>query len=191
MPKPPHVGCVLMMPKENAVSETLKSPSTRGSARRRLIRGVFGAPAALTLYSGSAFAASSNLRALANLIDNPELSADPGETWVRVPVYESTVYESKKGGKDSKSSKVRVVKATDVMTFGCAQLSFIEGRSSWATVADSRPHTPKHEPRALSGQFVALRFNRDGVIIGVANSSTGGTAVTRSALGSFIGAGCN
>jgi hypothetical protein len=59
----------------------------RASARRRLIRGAFAAPAALTLCSGSAFAASNEQcvrsAALAGETPGPETTSS-ADTWVRL-----------------------------------------------------------------------------------------------------------
>lgn len=189
MPKPIHSGPQddapesrqrrLMNAKEYAtMNETTNSPSNRASARRRLIRGVFAAPAALTLYSGSAFAqASTSLRVLERQLADPQFPVNPTDTWVRVPVY--------------MSNGVKVVWGADVLESGYALTSFVASNASWATVADpSEPHTPSGTPTLSSpSEYAALRFNERGIIIGVvAAGSNTGTAVTQSALVSFSGA---
>ena len=64
-------------------------------ARRRLIRGALSAPALMTVCSGSAFAAGSNMRALANAanaVTPPAAWITPGpDTYLRVPLYKATV----------------------------------------------------------------------------------------------------
>ena len=45
------------------------APEAQRSARRRLVRGAFAAPAVLALYSGSAAAMASNLRCVNNQVD--------------------------------------------------------------------------------------------------------------------------
>jgi hypothetical protein len=59
------------------------------SARRRLIRGTFSAPAVLTLHSGSAMAAASNLQCLKAQIANPVYPGytDGMDTYVRVQLH--------------------------------------------------------------------------------------------------------
>ena len=64
------------------------------SARRRLIRGALSAPALMTVCSGSAFAAASSTRALANAanaVTPPAAWVTPGpDTYIRVPLYKVT-----------------------------------------------------------------------------------------------------
>jgi hypothetical protein len=58
------------------------------SARRRLIRGAFVAPAALTLFSGSAFAQAS-MTCVSKRVADPVLPLDSGTpvVYLRVPLY--------------------------------------------------------------------------------------------------------
>lgn len=175
-----------------AVSEDMKINTTKAVARRRLIRGAFAAPAALTLCSGSAFAAtSSNLRALSNQLLKPELAANPvGGTWILANVYKS-VHNGNGGAKPD----ILVVRASEVLGLGCPVAAFLPSDASWATISDSKPYYPdpnRTESLTQPLQYVALRFDASGRIIGVANGSTGGTAVTQSAWTSFgSAAGCN
>jgi hypothetical protein len=71
--------------------KAMQSSKSQGivSARRRLIRGAFSAPAVLTLYSGSAMAASSNLNCLKAQIANPVYPgySDGADTYVRVQLH--------------------------------------------------------------------------------------------------------
>jgi hypothetical protein len=160
------------------VNEPVKEVSARISARRRLIRGAFAAPAALTLCSGSAFAAaSSDLRSIARQVNDPrypKVEANPTDTWVRVPVYS---YD-----------KTLVVSGADVAYFqGSANNRFITP-NQWATVAN--PHSlvePKSPPDATH-QYAALRVDVDGTILGISTGSeTFGSAVTMSSWTSFTG----
>ena len=68
-----------------------KATQASPSARRRLIRGAFAAPAALTLVSGSAYAAVSNGRCISSQVNalTPASPAPIGaaDTWLRVPVW--------------------------------------------------------------------------------------------------------
>jgi hypothetical protein len=166
------------------VNENKKSTNPKVVARRRLIRGAFAAPEALTLCSGSALAASSSsLRRLANMIEsgNAELEADPGAAWIRVKVY--------------KSGNDRLVSAAEVRAYGNVDSGFLPSTASWAKVADSTPYDPRGGTPDLTKnplEYVALRFDKDGDIIGVASQSfTGGTAVTQSAWCSFGAVTCN
>jgi hypothetical protein len=174
------------------VSDNLKCIAPKAKARRRLIRGAFAAPAALTLCSGSAIAAtSSSLRALNNQLLNAETRADPTPgSWIRVQVYSSTPGSG--GG-----NAIYVVNAVHVRCFGIVSANFLPSTAAWATVSDSKPYYPdvnRRQEFAIPTQYVALRFDGNGEIIGVSNGTTGigGTAVTRSAWTSFGPAGtCN
>ena len=77
------------------VEKTEENHPSKPSARRRLIRGAFAAPAALTLYSGSSFAALS-VTCLGRQLTLPVLAApvnDPvpaSDTYVRVRLQKFT-----------------------------------------------------------------------------------------------------
>jgi len=73
------------------VNKNLQDPTAHTSARRRLVRGAFAAPAALALYSGSAFAATS-LSCVAKEVRNPTYPAvitnlSPSDTYLRVRLH--------------------------------------------------------------------------------------------------------
>lgn len=74
------------------MNQNLEEPTTRVSARRRLVRGAFAAPAALTLYSGSAFAENS-MSCLTKEVTHPTypaLSPNPPsstDTYIRVRLW--------------------------------------------------------------------------------------------------------
>ncbi len=63
---------------------------TSRSARRRLVRGAFAAPAMLALHSGSAFAMASNLRCVNNQLAQRVLEPANPEHYVRVELYSVT-----------------------------------------------------------------------------------------------------
>jgi len=172
------------------VNENTKDGTARATARRRLIRGAFGVPAALTLYSGNVFAASSNLRALENQLKAPEYPGpvtvlNPGDTWIRVQVY---------AWPNASSATALVVSGAEVAQQpGCGSSTSFVSDSGWANLATSTPFDTKGKPPELTNpvQWAALRFNASGVVVGVipAGASSGdGTALTRSAGGSLRGA---
>ncbi len=66
------------------MTDNPKDGTPKASARRRLVRGVFSAPAALTLYSGSVAAAS--VTCIAKQLTNP-ITDNGDSTLVRVPLY--------------------------------------------------------------------------------------------------------
>ncbi len=72
------------------MKKNLKDPTAHVSARRRLVRGAFAAPVALTLYNGSAFAATS-ISCVAKEIANPTYPTNQGsssaDTYLRVQLW--------------------------------------------------------------------------------------------------------
>lgn len=68
-------------------------PQTQGSARRRLLKGSFAAPAAMTLCSGSALAASSTqcLKIGTEYNATPLFTESAGTTFWRVQVYDAQI----------------------------------------------------------------------------------------------------
>jgi len=66
----------------------MNADAAKGRARRRLVRGVFAAPVALTLYSGSVAAVS--VSCVAKQADTPITPTDGDATFLRVPLYKST-----------------------------------------------------------------------------------------------------
>lgn len=169
------------------------------SARRRLIRGAFGAPAALTLYSGSAMAAGTLLNCVGKRVINP---VNPGTTatadadgYVRVQVkFKGTgsAYSAWVSGAD-------VLAAASLAT-GQSGYSFL-GVNNWycLAVGDGSTNTSGYTagliytdaatiaggtPAVLANNFVALRFNGSGQIVGV-TTTAGASAVAASCWSSF------
>jgi len=167
------------------VNENMKDGTARATARRRLIRGAFAAPTALTLYSGNVFAASSSLRALNNQLADPqspapELPAQPAfpETWIRVQVYKD-------------SAGVLYVKGSDVfnLPYGCGADRRFFNSLKYTKIADLNTQVDGTglEPTT---NYAALSFDNRGVIVGVSTGTAvvGQTALTQSAGTSLTGA---
>lgn len=170
------------------------------SARRRLIRGAFSAPAALTLYSGSAFAATSLTCVARQVLTpvNPNMSASAGaDVYVRVQVRD------KRSGQN-RSTWVfggdLLVAAT--LTTGQASNSFL-GTDNWycLTAGNNIGNTsgftaglvytnstatanPGGTPTLTANSYVAMRVDSSGKIVGVTTSANA-SAVSRSCWTSF------
>ncbi|MBK9234523.1 MAG: hypothetical protein IPO19_00015 [Rhodoferax sp.] len=71
------------------MNDNIHSSADHSSARRRLIRGSFAAPVALTLFSGSSFAAGSSLRCVVNRNVTPQYpsASTTTDTWIRVQLW--------------------------------------------------------------------------------------------------------
>lgn len=171
--------------------DTITSPN---SARRRLVRGAFAAPAALTLVSGSTLAAASS-QCVANQV-NSSSPALPGpttsataDTWVRVPVW------SVGNGNGNLSTWVSgadmmplVNNNTSMCYLSSGQWQCLSaGASSGYTVGQivSTQPTSRNSTLARNGSYVAVRVDASGRIIGVVGVGTGGSAVGQSCWASF------
>jgi hypothetical protein len=170
------------------------------SARRRLIRGTFAAPALLALHSGSAIAgASSNLRCL-------EIGAQPTavvpagtDTIVRVALY--------KPGSASSGGPERYLKGADVYSVYAiatrvgVSSSFLPSGSYWRQVTVTNGLVTLGAPSldapsgqmSPAGEYIALRFAPGATtpveVVGVidGNSSTLGSAASIACWNSFAG----
>ncbi len=132
------------------------------SARRRLVRGTFVAPAVLALHSGSALAVASNLRCLANETTQPSpiVSSNTADSFIRVELY-------------CKSNQTKwYLDGSSVYDFasrsgrGSVNTTFLSSRSVWREVTfgsggtvqlgatlDSKPGGV-----GLGRKYIALRF---------------------------------
>lgn len=167
------------------MNENESGSGEKSLARRRLVRGVFSAPVALTLYSGSAIAASSSLRALTNLANGPQPEQiGPTDTWIRVRMYKVTFTQA------SETKTIRVVKGSDIANFYTPpRLAFLTS-TQYAKVSNSQIFVPPvGSTFEETNKFVAVRFDpANGNILGV--SGTEGTAATCSSLTTFSGVVC-
>lgn len=173
------------------------------TARRRLIRGVFSAPAVLTLYSGNTFAQASMSCVAKQVAAIPPALPEPSggpDTWVRVQLW--TLGAAGTGGS-------RWVKGEDVVALksgtGTVHLTSVQwqcfsagnanGNTSGYTmgqVLDSTPTKGIKTP-AKNGQWVALRVDASGNIVGVVglNGSSNTSAVAGTCWDSFRGLALN
>lgn len=173
------------------------------SARRRLIRGAFGAPAALTLYSGSALAATS-----LNCVQKRVRDGDPNpgtstsattDMFLRVQVYE-------KGNGSSRTTWVSgdaLRLAASLSTGQASTVSFL-GADGWYCLSAGNGSQNQSgyiagtvytnagmlainnvTPTPLANAFVAIRVNESGQIVGV-TSTANASAVPRSCWTSFV-----
>lgn len=172
------------------------------SARRRLVRGVFAAPAALTLYSGSV-AARSIRNCVTKQVENSDLTpttptGTQGTTYVRVRLQ-----KFQRNGNNSANRWSRWVRGFDVSNLQASGSSvFVSGTSaastSWylydkgtqsnysaivpgstagtiSTTPSENTTTPSRTTTQSADQWVALRINSTGDIVGVvgiANTNT-------------------
>lgn len=165
------------------------SQNSKVSARRRLIRGAFSAPALLTIYSGSAMATSSPLRCVINQNATPvhptALTSAPAqsERYARVRVFQGSV------------DSLFYVKGYDISLHVKKGVTpYIATNQVQQITPDSVPGTfraPKTFPSTSIGslngvnRWVALRIDPTGKIIGVVGGGNGGSAIANSCWTSF------
>jgi hypothetical protein len=158
----------------------------KDSARRRLVRGAFAAPAVLTLCSGSALAAASNERCLANKVTQGQatfLSGPVDGTWLRVQRYMTS---------DGKTTTY-YINGNDVvgLTAGKANLTTYLKAGEYQNISQA-PYGKCAKPagvKADGNNFVAVRVDASGNIQGWAGDGTtaGTSAVPGSCWASFKG----
>ena len=189
------------------MNKNLQDPTAHTSARRRLVRGAFAAPAALTLYSGSAFAATS-LSCVAKEFRNPTYPAvitdlSPSDTYLRVPLYSLA-------GRSTPSTWIngsdinllaQQIPGTDPpyitnFQWQCFSVGLSNVKINTVTVTPIAGIVYAGQPSRISngalpmqnGSYVAIRINTNGKIVGVVGVGvpTGNTsAVHQSCWTSF------
>ena len=166
------------------------------TARRRLIRGSFAVPVALTVCSGSAVAATS-LSCVARKVSNNALDPGntPGVTYMQAQVYflgtpaKYYLKGSDLSGLDSLST--RTPKSNAVFSSS----SFYQiAYDPAATSPQSTGNVPTVAatlsgsiPGPLTNKSVVLRFDAAGKVVGFGpNSGTNGTAASLNCWSSFV-----
>lgn len=154
------------------------------TARRRLVGRAFAAPVVMTLFSGSAFAAASNMRCITNKtggVSTPEYPvAGPADAWLRVQRYTVGGTQFWISGTDVVALKGANPTITTHLTTGQFQLV-----SSTLTVQNSAPTGLVID----TGKFVAVRINTLGNIVGIVGDGVMGmtSAITQTCWSSFRG----
>jgi len=176
--------------KEYAVNEDMTNETVNSNARRRLVRGAFAAPAALTLYSGSVAAAS--VSCIAKQLTNP-ITTNGDTTLVRVPLYRLA----------NGANTATFVRQADIASLmppggsylatGQAQCVGITGTGAGFSVGTiyTSPALPNGTMPAITSpiQYVAVRVSATGKIEGVISVPSAGanTALHTSCWTSFGG----
>lgn len=151
------------------------TPDDKFSARRRLLRGSFSVPAVLTLASGSALAAQS-MTCLAKSTQVPstaDLKPTPhADTFVRVQVYRSgnTHYV---WGHDFSAYTVSMT-GWSATSHNNQYQAIGVNPSNTATYNRLYGNVLSNPPNwSAANYFAALRFNADGVVVGIGLSGSG------------------
>ena len=175
------------------MNKNFQEPTVRASARRRLVRGAFAAPAALSLYSGGAFAATS-LTCVARDVSAKQEPANTAatDTYIRVRLYTMTKY----------SKIISWIKGADLVALNAPStyLSNVQWQCYSTTGVTNPPvsagtiinNVPSYtnwvfNPTA-NGAYVAVRVDESGNIkgvVGLGSGQTNGYAVHQSCWASF------
>ena len=155
------------------------------AARRRLIRGAFTAPAALTLCSGGAFAAASTSQCVATQVGNPALSppspaVGPADAWLRVNVYQVT--GSSPAQFWIKGSDVNALKGTKVISVYITPSEF---QLTTAPFTKQVGAPANLSSTASTTSFALVRVDVNGNITGIAGFNTGSPPIQATCWSSF------
>ena len=155
-----------------------ETPSPRHSARRKLIRGVFAAPAVLTVASGSAFAAASNLRCISQTTFPPVTTTAGADTFYRLQVKQIASKTYVLGSDIAKDirDKVSVYMTTTQMH----EFNVALNQTVGMPLAAASTPTPQTQ-----ASFAAIRFSPTGAVIGVGSAGAPGGAASGSCWNSF------
>jgi len=157
-------------------------PTSAQTARRQLVRGMFAAPALLTVYSGGALAAGSAKRCLVNQTNTPTMRPVTGQldNYLRVELIQTNVTTS------GVTTIKYWVKGNDLQAWKKGSNTVYLGTDKWqrfhvdtntvGNVRDSPPNGIVSLPQER--KFAALRFDADGHLKGVGIS----TAANQSAI---------
>ena len=165
------------------MNESRDESLVKVSARRRLVRAAFAAPAVLQLYSGSAFANASSARCVANQVAYPQYptATTVPDVWVRVRLWTL-------GSAANLSAWVRgsdvIALVNGLSLYSYLQSAqwqcFVAGNGSGYSVGQmlSTPPTRSGSSLAQNGSYVAVRVDSTGKIIGVVGlDGSAGSAV--------------
>ena len=160
----------------------------RRSARRCLIKGSFAVPATVALGSGSAFAAASNRRCVANDAadqQTPVASSADDAVWVRLQAY----FDAPTGGNAwiLGSEVVGLAALAGTNSFlTTSQALCVVGGSSKTIVAGGIYAVPASLISPATGLWYAVLVNSVGDIVGISHGNpVAGGAVHRSCWTSF------
>jgi len=166
----------------------------KGSARRKLVRGTFAAPALLALHSGGALAASSNLRCISVRNANPVspvpavTSSPTADTYLRYQLWSiqnngnSTIAGYFVRGADL-APLARAGQAP-YLPSSQAQLFDVSTNTGSATFTTDPPSMTGNQSVVRSEKFAVLRIDANGRIVGIGSGGTG-SAVSGSCWTSF------
>ncbi len=156
----------------------IETPSQKQAARRRLVRGVFAAPAIMTVCSGSAFAAGSSLRCLQSQCANPSVQpvANALDGWLRVQLWQTGT-----------TTPSYFVCGADLQIYKRTSNTVYLGTTQWqpfniaTNVSGANCAAPSGAVRCA--KYATVRFDAAGNVVGVGSGT--GSAVAGTCWSSF------
>jgi hypothetical protein len=160
----------------------LENPSRADPARRRLVRGVFAAPAVMTVFSGRALAQTSATCFAKNAATTvaPMITNATTDTWFRVRVWRMGTE-----GNYVKVSEVGYALQLSFTPFTYGGASYIRLRAnSNYDIHPTNQNAPASGVPAYRNRWVLLRFNEQGKVIGFGGME--GSPMSTSCWTSFL-----
>ena len=161
------------------MDSSIQTPVQKQAARRRLVRGVFAAPAIMTVCSGSAFAAGSSLRCLSNQVNSSTTTKTVGvseslDTWLRVQLQRT-------GSGTTDMPYIYYVSGADLGIWKLPSNSVYLVSNQWQ-LFNPTSNTAGAKVNAPSGpvpgnKYAALQFDAKGNVVGVGVNASGTSAM--------------
>ena len=162
----------------------VESPTLKQAARRKLVRGVFAAPAVLTVCSGSAFANSSSMRCLVNQtatgnqVTMPVI--DGTDAWLRIQLYQTGTSPSFSYWISGNFMQTWKRPTNSVYLTSTQWQAFNIGTTTPGAIQGSMPSGAQ-----TCNKYAVLRFNAAGNVVGVGTSGTASSALAGTCWASF------
>jgi hypothetical protein len=161
-------------------------PSLQRAARRKLVRGVFAAPAVLTVCNASATAISSSMRCINNQVTGvstvkTQPVSNALDAWLRVQLWST----------GSGASMVYYVSGADVHAYKRADKSSYIGSTQWqqfniTTNTGATTFVGGMPTGAIrASKYASVRFDANGNITGVGTGAVGTAAMPGTCWTSF------
>jgi hypothetical protein len=171
----------------NQVNDTKPKVDAGTPQRRRVLRGVIAAPVVLTISSGASASMTSNLRCVANQVNNPTslpraYGAGNGvpSTVIRVPIYRLTA-----GG------ALRYVSGTDIcgLAHPNRPVTWISN-GQWrtfdvATNTMGSTNLSSPGPTTATGMFATVQMDQSGYVMSVGKNSASTSMLAATCWNSF------
>ncbi len=159
-------------------------PSLQRAARRKLVRGVFAAPAIMTVCSGSALATTSSMRCLSNQVTGNPMTlpvSNALDNYCRVRLWET----------GTSPSVAYWIKGADLQVYKRTNNTVYISSTDWQQFNITTNQTGATQGAApvsciQSSKYAVVRFNAAGNVVGVGATPTGSSAVAGTCWASFL-----